>query len=102
MQRGITGYGGPERTGPDQVNAALVRHLIGDNLQIAEYAVNSRLHFAPRALRLTLQCRCAFGGPGRLCVRDGVLPQALPAAAYDIGRQRADAGSPGASGTPEE
>ena len=32
MRRGITGHGGPERTGPDQVNAALVRQLIGDAL----------------------------------------------------------------------
>ena len=52
---------------PDQVNAALVRQLIGDNLQIAEYAVKSRRHFAPRALRLTPQrqpTRSAFDDPG--------------------------------------
>jgi hypothetical protein len=68
MRRGITGHDEPERTGPDRENAALVRQLIGDNLQIAEYAVQSRRHFAPRALRLTLQrqpTRSAFDGPGR-------------------------------------
>jgi RNA polymerase sigma-70 factor, ECF subfamily len=32
MRRGITGHGKPERTRPDQVNAALVRQLIGDAL----------------------------------------------------------------------
>ena len=32
MRRGITGHGEPERTDPDQVNAALVRQLIGDAL----------------------------------------------------------------------
>ena len=32
MRRGITGHGEPERTGPDQVNAALVRQLISDAL----------------------------------------------------------------------
>ena len=32
MRRGITGHGEPERTGPDQVNAALARQLIGDAL----------------------------------------------------------------------
>jgi RNA polymerase sigma-70 factor (ECF subfamily) len=30
MQRGKTGHGEPERAGPDQVNAALVRLLIAD------------------------------------------------------------------------
>jgi hypothetical protein len=83
MRRGITGHGEPERTGPDQVNAALVRQLIGDalaqlsgehravirrshylgwttaqitdDLHIAEFTLKSRLHLALRALRLTLQ-----------------------------------------------
>jgi RNA polymerase sigma-70 factor (ECF subfamily) len=75
--------GTPERAGPDEVNAALDRLLIGDalaqlspehravvrrsyylgwttaqiadDLQIAEGTVKSRLHYAVRALRLTLQ-----------------------------------------------
>jgi hypothetical protein len=89
------------------VKAALVRQLIGDNLQIAECTVNSRLHFAPRALRLTLErqpTRSAFDGPGRLRLRDGVLPsrQALTAAACDTDRQGAEAHWPGASGIPEK
>lgn len=73
----------PEQTGPDEVNAALDRLLLGDaiaqlsadhravirrsyylgwttariaeDLQIAEGTVKSRLHYAVRALRLTLQ-----------------------------------------------
>ena len=73
----------PENTGPDEVNAALDRLLLGDamaqlsqehravirrsyylgwtttqiaeDLQIAEGTVKSRLHYAVRALRLTLQ-----------------------------------------------
>lgn len=77
------GSGPPERPGPDEVNAALDRLLIGDamaqltaehravvrrsyylgwsttqianDLQIAEGTVKSRLHYAVRALRLTLQ-----------------------------------------------
>jgi len=79
----LDGAGAPERAGPDQVNAALDRLLIGDalarlslehravvwrsyylgwttaqiadDLQIAEGTVKSRLHYAVRALRLTLQ-----------------------------------------------
>jgi hypothetical protein len=107
VQRGVTGHAGPLRVGPDQVKAALVRHLIGDNLHIAECTVNSRLNSAPRALRLTLQrqpTRCAFDGPARQRLRDGVLPslQALPAAACDIDRQGAEPHSPGTSGIPEE
>ncbi|MDT5169816.1 MAG: polymerase sigma-70 factor, subfamily [Mycobacterium sp.] len=75
--------GAPERAGPDQVNAALDRLLVGDalaqlslehravvwrsyylgwttaqiadDLEIAEGTVKSRLHYAVRALRLTLQ-----------------------------------------------
>jgi RNA polymerase sigma-70 factor, ECF subfamily len=75
--------GAPERAAPDEVNAALDRLLIGDavaqlsadhravirrsyylgwttaqiadDLQIAEGTVKSRLHYAVRALRLTLQ-----------------------------------------------
>jgi len=75
--------GVPERTGPDEVDAALDRMLIGDalaqlsadhravirrcyyrgwttaqiadDLQIPEGTVKSRLHYALRALRLTLQ-----------------------------------------------
>jgi RNA polymerase sigma-70 factor, ECF subfamily len=75
--------GAPERVGPDEVNAALDRLLIGDamaqlspehravvrrsyyqgwttaqiaeDLQIAEGTVKSRLHHALRALRLILQ-----------------------------------------------
>ena len=73
----------PENPGPDEVNAALDRLLVGDamaqlsddhravirrsyylgwttaqiaaDLQIAEGTVKSRLHYAVRALRLTLQ-----------------------------------------------
>jgi RNA polymerase sigma-70 factor, ECF subfamily len=102
MQRGKTGHGGPERAGPDQPNAALVRLLIGDalaqlsaehravirrsyylgcttaqiadDLRIAECTVKSRLHFALRALRLTLQrqrTRCALDAQGRQRPRDG-------------------------------
>ena len=79
----LDGASAPERAGPDQVNAALDRLLIGDalaqlslehravvwrsyhlgwttaqiadDLQIAEGTVKSRLHYAVRALRLTLQ-----------------------------------------------
>jgi RNA polymerase sigma-70 factor (ECF subfamily) len=80
----LDGSGGAtERAGPDEVNAALDRQLIGDalaqlspehravvrrsydlgwttariadDLQIAEGTVKSRLHYALRALRLTLQ-----------------------------------------------
>ena len=75
--------GEPEASGPDEVNAALDRLLLGDalvqlspdhravirrsyylgwttaqiaeDLQIAEGTVKSRLHYAVRALRLTLQ-----------------------------------------------
>jgi RNA polymerase sigma-70 factor (ECF subfamily) len=75
--------GEPENTGPDEVNAALDRLLMGDalaqlsvdhravirrsyylgwttaqiaaDLDIAEGTVKSRLHYAVRALRLTLQ-----------------------------------------------
>jgi RNA polymerase sigma-70 factor (ECF subfamily) len=75
--------GAPERSTPDEVNAALDRMLIGDamaqlsaehraviersyyrgwttaqiatDLGIAEGTVKSRLHYAVRALRLTLQ-----------------------------------------------
>lgn len=75
--------GPPERPAPDEVNAALDRLLLGDamaalspehravirrayyqgwstaqiaeDLQIAEGTVKSRLHYAVRALRLTLQ-----------------------------------------------
>jgi hypothetical protein len=131
MQLGNTGHGGPLRAGPDQVNAALVRLLIGDalarlsaehhavirrsyylgwttaqiadDLQIAECTVKSRLHFALRALRLTLQrqpTRCALDGPGRQRLRDGVLPsqQAPLAAACDTARPGAGPHSPGPSG----
>jgi RNA polymerase sigma-70 factor, ECF subfamily len=79
----LYGPGAPERAGPDEVNSALDRLLIGDalaqlspqhravvwrsyylrwttaqiadDLQIAEGTVKSRLHYALRALRLTLQ-----------------------------------------------
>ncbi|WP_167105894.1 sigma-70 family RNA polymerase sigma factor [Mycobacterium sp. DL592] len=75
--------GAPDRAGPDEVNAALDRLLLGDalaqlsadhravirrsyylgwttaqiaaDLQIAEGTVKSRLHYAVRTLRLTLQ-----------------------------------------------
>jgi RNA polymerase sigma-70 factor (ECF subfamily) len=71
------GSGAPEGAGPDEVNTALNRLLIGDALaqlsaehravvqhsyyqgwttaQIAEGAVKSRLHYALRALRHILQ-----------------------------------------------
>ena len=79
----LDGSGVPEHAGPDEVNAALDRMLIGDalaqlspehravvsrsyyqgwtttqianDLQIPEGTVKSRLHYAVRALRLTLQ-----------------------------------------------
>ena len=79
----LDGSGVPEHAGPDEVNAALDRMLIGDamaelsaahravirrsyylgwsmsqiakDLGIAEGTVKSRLHYAVRALRLTLQ-----------------------------------------------
>jgi RNA polymerase sigma-70 factor, ECF subfamily len=79
----LAGRGAPERAGPDEVNSALDRLLIGDalaqlspqhravvwrsyylgwttaqiadDLQIAEGTVKSRLHYALRALRHTLQ-----------------------------------------------
>ena len=79
----LDGPGASERAGPDEVNSALDRVLIGDalaqlspqhravvwrshylgwttaqiadDLQIAEGTVKSRLHYALRALRLTLQ-----------------------------------------------
>jgi RNA polymerase sigma-70 factor, ECF subfamily len=82
-ERGTPGWGGLEHAGPDEVNAALDRLLLGDamgqltadhravirrayylgwttaqiaeDLQIAEGTVKSRLHYAVRALRLTLQ-----------------------------------------------
>ena len=81
----LDGSGVPEHAGPDEVNAALDRMLIGDamaelsaehravirrsyylgwstsqiaeDLGIAEGTVKSRLHYAVRALRLTLQER---------------------------------------------
>jgi hypothetical protein len=65
----------PLRAGPDQVKAAVVGQLIGDDLQIAECTVNSRLHSLPRALQLTLQrqpTRSGFDGPGRQRLRDDV------------------------------
>jgi RNA polymerase sigma-70 factor (ECF subfamily) len=79
----LDGTGTPERAGPDEVDSALDRLLIGDamaqlspdhravirrsyylgwstaqiaaDLEIAEGTVKSRLHYAVRALRLTLQ-----------------------------------------------
>jgi len=79
----LDGSGTPERAGPDEVDSALDRLLIGDamaqlssehravirrsyylgwstaqiaaDLDIAEGTVKSRLHYAVRALRLTLQ-----------------------------------------------
>ena len=79
----LDGSGTPERAGPDEVDSALDRLLIGDaiaqlspehravirrsyylgwstaqiaeDLEIAEGTVKSRLHYAVRALRLTLQ-----------------------------------------------
>jgi RNA polymerase sigma-70 factor, ECF subfamily len=90
MQRGETERGGPERADPDEVNAARLRPLItaalgqlsaehramirrsyylrwttgqiADDLHTAEWFVKARLHFAVRALRLTLErqpARCA-------------------------------------------
>jgi hypothetical protein len=83
MQRGETGRGGPEPADPYEVNAARLRLLIAaalgqlsaehravisrsyylgwttaqiaDDLHIAEWFVKARLHFAVRALRLTLE-----------------------------------------------
>lgn len=82
-EHGSPEIAGFERPGPDEVNAALDRLLLGDamaqlsadhravirrsyylgwttaqiadDLQIAEGTVKSRLHYAVRALRLTLQ-----------------------------------------------
>jgi RNA polymerase sigma-70 factor, ECF subfamily len=83
MKRGKTRRGAHTRSGPEHVNAALVRLLIADaltrlsaehravirrayylgwtttqiadDLDIGERTVKSRLHFALRALRLALQ-----------------------------------------------
>lgn len=96
MQPGETGHRGPERVGPDELNAARVRLLItdalaqlsaehrevisrsyylgwttaqiADDLDIAERFVKSRLHFALRALQLTLErqpSRCALNAADR-------------------------------------
>ncbi len=89
MQRGETGHAGPLPAGPDQVKAAVVGQLIGDNPQIAECTVNSRLHLAPRALRLTLS-----DSPPALHSTAG--------ATCDIDRQGAEPHSLGASGIPEK
>jgi hypothetical protein len=112
MPRGKTGHGGPERAGPDEVNTALVRLLIADaltqlsaehravirrsyylgwtttqiadDLHIGECTVKSRLHFALRALRLTLQrhpTRCALDAPVPQRIRErgaGDCPQWRP------------------------
>jgi hypothetical protein len=134
MEHGKPGHGAPQRAGPDEVNAAPVRLLIGDalaqlsaehravirrsyylglttaqiadDLDIGECTVKSRLHFALRALRLTLQrqsTRCALDAPGRQRRRDGVPSslQALLAAACDVNRRGAGPHSPGASGIRE-
>jgi hypothetical protein len=130
MQRGKTGHGGPERAGPARANAARVRLLISDalaqlsaehravirrsyylgcttaqiadDLQIAECTVKSRLHFALRALRLTLHTLStgyALDAPGQQRLRDRVQPwlRTLPASACDVGRKGAGPHSPGAS-----
>jgi Sigma-70, region 4 len=129
MKRGKPGHDAHARSGPNQVNAALVRLLIADaltwlsaehravlrrahylgwtttqiadDLDIGERTVKSRLHFALRALRLTLQgqpIRCALDFPAQQ--RDGVLPplQALLAAACGVGRDEAGSQPPGAGG----
>jgi hypothetical protein len=134
MKFGRTGHGAPERICPDQLNAALVRllmadalaHLsaehravvrrsyylgwttaqISDDLHIGECIAKSRLHFALRALRLTLQrqlTRCALHAPGRQRPRADVLPfmQALLAGACDTDRRGAGPHSPGAGGIRE-
>jgi hypothetical protein len=112
MRRGITGHGEPERTGPDQENAALVRQLIGDalaqlsgghravirrshhlgwtteqvdDLQMAENTLKSRLHLALRALRLTRQRppTRAHSTPRACDVdRPGAGPHSLPLATF--------------------
>jgi hypothetical protein len=76
---------------------------IADDLDIGESTVKSRLHFALRALRLTLQrqlTRCALNAPGPQRLPEGVLASlpALLAAACDFDRQGAGSHSPGASG----
>jgi hypothetical protein len=133
MKRGKTRRGAHARSGPEHVNAALVRLLIADaltrlsaehravirrayylgwtttqiadDLHIGERTVKSRLHFALRALRLTLQgqpIRCALDSPGPQW--DGGLPplQALLAAACDVGRDGAGSQLPGAGGIWEQ
>ncbi|MDT5048789.1 MAG: hypothetical protein QOG75_4683 [Mycobacterium sp.] len=74
--------------------SCLICGLFRDDLQIAECMAKSRLRFARRALRLTLQTqpiRRARDGPGRQRLRNGVLPsqQAPLAAACDTNRRRA-------------
>jgi hypothetical protein len=122
MQRGETGHGGPERAGPDKLNAARVRLLIADalgqlsaehraligrsyylgwttaqiadDLHIAEWFVKLRLHFALRALRRALERQSAR------CALNATGPQrlqALLAAACDADRQAASRDLPGAS-----
>ena len=122
MQRGETGHRGPERGGPDELIAARVRLLITDalaqlsaehrevisrsyylgwttaqiaeNLHITEWFVKSRLHFALRALRVTLEqhpSRCALNAADRQRLH------ALLATACDGDRKSAGRHSPGAS-----
>ena len=122
MQPGETGHPGPERVGPDELNAARVRLLITDalaqltaehrevisrsyyqgwttaqiakNLHITEWFVKSRLHFALRALRVTLEqhpSRCALNAADRQRLH------ALLATTCDGDRKSAGRHSPGAS-----
>jgi FixJ family two-component response regulator len=122
MQPGETGHRGPERVGADELNAARVRLLttdalaqlsaehrevisrsyylgwttaqIADDLHIPERFVKSRLHFALRAVRLTLErqpSRCALNAADRQRLH------ALLATACDGDRKGAGRHSPGAS-----
>jgi hypothetical protein len=122
MQRGETGHRGDARSRPDELNAARVRLLItdalaqlsaehrevisrsyylrwttaqiADDLHIAEWFVKSRLHFAMRALRVTLErqlSRCALNAADRQRLH------ALLATACDGDRKTAGRHSPGAS-----
>src|SRR5580700_6614354 len=127
MQRDKTGHGGAERAESDQMNAPLVRLLIADalarlsaehravirrsyylgwttakiahDLHIGECTVKSRLHFALRALRLTIQRQlscCAPNARGPQRLPDGVLPslRGLLAAASGVDRRGVGSHSP--------
>jgi hypothetical protein len=127
MQRGETEHGGPERAGPDELNAARSRPLIADalgqlsaehraviarsyylgwttaqiadDLHIAEWFVKLRLHFALRALRRALERQSARCA---LNAAGRQRLQTLLTTACDGDRQGARRDSPGASDIREQ